>query len=141
MDEVLIEIGEAKEQTLSVQPIARTMMSMQDPKNYTVETGALVQDILKGMLGPRCSENCDAFHQLELKILELHNSDFAKVNMKIELWMFHGDGTVWVNATSVFKYMYRGVHNNFARMQKMHLETCGVPHKFLEIPGVCTFFA
>ncbi len=43
-------------------------LSMEDHKNYTVAEGAPVPEILKGMLGPRCDENRDASHQLELKI-------------------------------------------------------------------------
>ena len=114
--------------------------SMGDPKNYTVETGAPVQDILKGMLGPRCDENRDASHQLELKIQAMHDSDFAKSKMKVETWTFHGDGTTWVNATSIFKYMYTGSRDNFARMQKLHFENMNIPHKLLEVPGVNTRF-
>lgn len=119
---------------------ASGQLSMQDHKNYTVAEGAPVPEILKGMLGPRCDENRDAAHQLELKIQALHDSDFAKTKMKVETWTFHGDGTAWVNATSIFKYMYTGSRDNFARMQKMHFETCHIPHKVLEVQGVRTIF-
>ena len=114
--------------------------SMGDPKNYTVETGAPVQDILKGMLGPRCDENRDASHQLELKIQAMHDSDFAKSKMKVETWTFHGDGTTWVNATEIFKYMYTGGRDHFARMLQRHFEACRVPHKLVEVQGVRTIF-
>jgi hypothetical protein len=115
-------------------------VSMLDHRNYTVAEGAPVSEILKGMLGPRCDENRDASHQLELKIQALDAGDSAKQTMKVETWEFHGDGTTWINATSIFKYMYTGSRDNFARMQKRHFETCHIPHKLLEIPGVCTRF-
>jgi hypothetical protein len=111
-----------------------------DHKNYTVAEGAPVQEILKGMLGPRCDENRDASHQLELKIQTLHAGDSAKPNMKVEMWRFLGDGTTWVNATSIFKYMYAGARDHFARMQKTHFETYHIPHKLLEVQGVRTIF-
>jgi hypothetical protein len=120
-----------------VQAIARQpQLSMQDHKNYTVAEGAPVPEVLKGMLGPRCDENSDASQQLELKIQKLHDGDFAKSKMKVETWTFHGDGTAWVNATSICKYMYTGSRDNLSRMLKRHFETCHVPHKLLEIPGV-----
>jgi hypothetical protein len=111
-------------------------LSMEDHKNYTVAEGALVHQILKEMLGPRCDENRDASHQLELKIQAMHDSDFARSKMKVQTWTFHGDGTTWVNATSIFKYMYTGSRDNFARMQKRHFETCHIPHKLFEIAEV-----
>ena len=121
----------------TVQAIARKPeLSKEDHKNYTVAEGAPVSELLKGMLGPRCDENRDASHQLELKIQELHDGDFAKSKMKVETWTFHGDGTTWVNATEICKYMYTGSRDNLARMLKRHFETCHVPHKLLEIPGV-----
>jgi hypothetical protein len=116
------------------------MMSMQDPKNYTVETGAPVQDILKGMLGPRCDENRDAFHGLAFKIQAMHDSDFVKTGMKVEMWTLKGDRTTWVNATSIFKYIYTGARDNFARTQKRHFENTHILHKLLEVPGVSTRF-
>ena len=126
---------------VTVQAIARKpKLSMLDHKNYTVAEGAPVPELLKGMLGPRCDENRDASHQLELKIQELHDSDFAKSKMKVETWTFHGDGTAWVNATSICKYMHTGALANFARTLKNNFETCHVPHKPLEIQGVCTSF-
>ncbi len=91
-------------------------------------------------LGPLCDDNSDAHHKLALKIQELHDGDSAKKEMKVETWTFHGDGTVWINATSIFKYMYTGARDNFARMQKTHFETYHIPHKFLEISGVRTIF-
>jgi hypothetical protein len=101
-DHTLIrEITADAVENLPVEQIARATMSMQDPKNYTLETGAPVQEILKGMLGPRCDENRDAFHQLELKIKELEHNDFTKKNMKVEMWTFKADGTTWVNATEI----------------------------------------
>ena len=115
-------------------------LSMQDHKNYTVAEGAPVPEILKGMLGPRCSENRDASHQLELKIQALHDSDFAKSKMKVETWTFHGDGTTWLNATSIFKYIYTGTRDQFARTQKMHFKNTHIPHKLLEVPVVRTIF-
>jgi hypothetical protein len=45
---------------------------------------------------------------------------------------FHGDGSTWVNATSIVKYVYVGARDHFARMQKKHFETCNIPHKLLE---------
>jgi hypothetical protein len=56
--------------------------------------------------------------------------------MKVEMWTFHGDGTVWVNATSIFKYIYTGARDQFARTQKMHFKNTHIPHKLLEVPGV-----
>jgi hypothetical protein len=119
---------------------AQAELSMQDHRNYTVAEGAPVSEILKGMLGPRCDENRDASHQLALKIKAIHDGDFAKTKMKVEMWTFHGDGTTWVNATEIFKYMYTGSRDHFARMQKTHFETCHIPHKLLEVPGVRTIF-
>jgi len=118
--------------------LALSQMSWQDHTNYTVAEGAPVSELLKGMLGPRCDENRDASHQLELKIQALHAAEPAKKEMKVEMWTFHGDGTTWVNATSIFKYIYTG--SNLARTLKRHFETCHVPHKPLEIQGVCTIF-
>jgi hypothetical protein len=115
---------------------AQSQLSMLDHRSYTVAEGAPVHQILKEMLGPRCDENRDASHQLELKIQALHDGDFAKSKMKVEMWTFHGDGTTWINATSIFKYMYTGSRDNFARMQKRHFETCHIPHKLLEITEV-----
>ena len=98
-------------------------------------------EILKGILGPRCDENRDASHQLELKIQALHAGDSAKPNMKVEMWTFHGDGTTWLNATSIFKYIYTGTRDHFARTQKMHFENTHIPHKLLCVPsGVSTIF-
>ena len=115
-------------------------LSMQDHKNYTVAEGAPVQEILRGMLGPRCDENRDASHQLELKIQALHAGDSAKPNMKVEMWRFHGDGTTWVNATSIFKYIYTGGRDHFARTQKSHFQNTNIPHKILEVPAVSIIF-
>ena len=115
-------------------------VAMQDHKNYTVAEGAPVPEILKGMLGPRCDENRDASHQLPLKIQALHAGDSAKKEMKVEMWTFHGDGTTWVNATSIFKYIYTGARDNFSRMQKSHFQNTNIPHKLLEVPGVRTIF-
>ena len=127
----------AAHQIAPVPALMSGQLSMQDHKNYTVAEGAPVPEILKGMLGPRCDENRDASHQLELKIQALHAGDSAKPNMKVEMWTFHGDGTVWVNATSIFKYIYTGARDQFARTQKMHFENTHIPHKLLEVPGVC----
>jgi hypothetical protein len=115
-------------------------VSMLDHRNYTVAEGAPVHQILKDMLGPRSDENRDAAHQLELKIQALHAADSAKQSMKVEVWTFNGDGTTWINATSMFKYMYTGARANFARMQKLHFENMNIPHKLLEVPGVSTRF-
>lgn len=120
--------------------LALSEMSWQDHKNYTVAEGAPVSELLKGMLGPRCDENRDASHQLELKIQALHAGDSAKKDMKVETWTFHGDGTTWVNATSIFKYIYTGGRDHFSRQQKMHFENTHIPHKVLEVQGVCTIF-
>ena len=135
MAEVLLDIA----QNASIRG-ASGQLSMLDHKNYTVAEGAPVQQILKDMLGPRCDENRDASHQLELKIQALHDGDHAKTKMKVETWTFHGDGTTWINATSIFKYMYTGARANFARMLKTHFETCHVPHKLVEVQGVRTIF-
>jgi hypothetical protein len=113
-------------------------LSMQDHKNYTVTEGAPVQEILKGMLGPRCDDNRNANHKLALKIQALHAGDSAKKEMKVEMWRFHGDGTTWVNATSIFKYIYTGARDHFARTQKSHFQNTNIPHELLEVPGVCT---
>jgi hypothetical protein len=118
----------------------RGELSMQDHKNYTVADGAPVQEILTCILGPLCDENRDAFHRLKLKMQELGDNDFAKKNMKVEMWTFNGDGTTWVNATSIFKYIYTGARDLFARTQKMHFENTHIPHKLLEVPGVSTIF-
>ena len=126
----------AAQQIAPVPALMSGQLSMQDHKNYTVAEGAPVPEVLKGMLGPRCDENSDASQQLELKIQKLHDGDFAKSKMKVETWTFHGDGTAWVNATSICKYMYTGSRDNLSRMLKRHFETCHVPHKLLEIPGV-----
>jgi hypothetical protein len=83
----------------------------QDPNAYTVQEGVFVSDILTGMLGPPCDENRDASHKLQLKIQELHAKDPAKAAMKVEVWSFKGDGTMWVNTTSVIKYIYTGDTN------------------------------
>jgi hypothetical protein len=117
---------------------AQSQLSMTDHRNYTVAEGAPVHQILKEMLGPRCDENRDASHQLELKIQTLHAAEPAKKEMKVEMWTFHGDGTTWVNATDIFKYINTG--NNLARNLRRHFQTCHVPHKHLEIPVVCTSF-
>ena len=119
---------------------AAGQLSMLDHKNYTVAEGAPVPEILKGMLGPRCDENRDASHQLELKIQALHAAEPAKKDMKVEMWTFHGDGTTWVNATEICKYMYTGGRDHFARMLQRHFETCHIPHKILEVQGVRTIF-
>ena len=121
-------------------PVPVRQLSMQDPDNYIVAEGAPVQEILKGMLGPRCDDNRDAFHRLLLKIQALEDSDFAKKNMKVEMWTYHGDGTTWVNATSIFKYIYTGARDNFSRMQKSHFQNTNSPHNLLEVPGVHTIF-
>ena len=115
-------------------------LSMQDHQNYTVAEGAQVSVILKGMLGPSCDEHSYAHHKLALKIQGLHDCDFAKRGMKVETLTFHGDGTAWVNATSIFKYMYTDDRDNFALMLKRHFETCHIPHKILEVQGVRTIF-
>jgi hypothetical protein len=130
----------AAQQIAPVPALMSGQLSMQDHKNYTVAEGAPVQEILNGILGPLCHENRDAFHRLKLKIQELEDSDFTKNNMKVEMWTFNVDGTIWVNATSLFKYIYTGARANFARMLKTHFETCHVPHKLLEVQGVRTIF-
>jgi hypothetical protein len=104
----------------------------QDPNAYTVQEGALVVDILKGMLGPPC----DARQQLQLKIQELHAQDPAKAAMKVEMWSFKGDGTMWVNTTSVIKYIQTGDINNIARLQQSLFARALVPHKLIQVPGV-----
>jgi len=112
----------------------------QDPDAYTVQEGALVSDILTGMLGPPCDENRDARHKLQLKIQELHAKDPAKAAMKVEVWGFKGDGKLWVNTTSVIKYIYTGIPNNFSRTQKSIFNGGNIPHKLLQVPGVRTVF-
>jgi hypothetical protein len=102
----------------------------------SADEGAPVPEILKGILGPRCDENRDASHQLELKIQALHAAQPAKKEMKVEMWTFHGDGTTWVNATSIFKYIYTGASDNFSRMQKSNFQNTNIPHKLLEIAEV-----
>ena len=111
-----------------------------DPNAYTVHQGALVSDILTGMLGPLCDENRDASHKLQLKIQELHAKDPARAAMKVEVWVFKGDGTMWVNTTSVIKYIYTGNTNHFARTQKSIFDGGDIPHKLLQVPGVRTTF-
>lgn len=109
-----------------------------DPKAYTVQEGALVSDILAGMLGPPCDENRDASHKLQLKIQELHAKDPAKAAMKAEVWMFKGDGKLWVNTTSVIKYIYTGSAEHFARTQQRLFKDAMMPHKLLQVPKVRT---
>ena len=152
----LVQAGEAAQQPIADQEMSVVIgatadkavdtlvpvrqLSMQDHENYTVAEGAPVQEILQGMLGPRCDENRDAFHQLALKLRDLENNDSAKKEMNVELWTFKGDGTTWVNTTSVFKYIYTGSRDNFARMQRSHFQHMNIPHKLLEVPGVRTIF-
>jgi hypothetical protein len=145
MAEVLLEIDQnasirtlirAAQQIAPVPALMSGQLSMQDHKNYTVAEGAPVQEILTYILGPLCDENRDAFHRLKLKIQELEDIDFTKNNMKVEMWTFNGDGTIWVNATSLFKYIYTGARDQFARTQKMHFKNTHIPHKLLEVPGV-----
>ena len=124
----------------AAQQITLGQMSMQDHQNYTVAEDAPVPEILKGMLGPSCDENSDTHHKLALKIQALHDGDHAKTKMKVETWTFHGDGTAWVNATEIFKYMYTGARQHFARMLQRHFEACHIPHKLLEVQGVRTIF-
>ena len=112
----------------------------QDPNAYTVHQGALVSDILTGMLGPLCDENRDASHKLQLKIQELHAKDPAKAAMKVEVWGFKGDGTMWVNTTSVIKYIYTGDTNNLARLQQRLFKEAMMPHKLIQVPGVRNHF-
>ena len=112
----------------------------QDPNAYTVHEGALVSDILTGMLGPLCDENRDAYHKLQLKIQELHAQDPARAAMKAEVWMFKGDGTMWVNTTSVIKYIYTGSADNFSRTQQRLFKDAMMPHKLLQVPKVKTTF-
>ena len=152
----LVQAGEAAQQPIADQEMSVVIgatadkavdtlvpvrqLSMQDHENYTVAEGAPVQEILQGMLGPRCDDNRDAFHQLALKLRDLENNDSAKKEMKVEIWTFKGDGTKWVNATSIFKYIYTGARDQFARMQKSHFQNTNIPHKLLEVPGVHTIF-
>lgn len=111
-----------------------------DPKAYTVQEGALVSDILAGMLGPPCDENRDARHKLQLKIQELHAKDPAKAAMKAEVWMFKGDGTVWVNVAAFAKYLGMDANNHLARNLKKMFDGGNIPHKHLQVPGVRTTF-
>ena len=108
----------------------------QDPNAYTVHQGALVSDILTGMLGPLCDENRDASHKLQLKIQELHAQDPARAAMKVEVWVFKGDGKHWVNTTSVIRYIQTGDINNIARLQQSLFARALVPHKLIQVPGV-----
>lgn len=112
----------------------------QDPNAYTVHQGALVSDILTGMLGPLCDENRDASHKLQLKIQELHAKDPAKAAMKVEMWGFKGDGTMWVNTTSVIKYIYTGNIDHLARTQQRLFKEAMMPHKLIQVPGVRNHF-
>lgn len=112
----------------------------EDPDAYTKHQGAPVPDILTGMLGPPCDENRDASHELQLKIHELHAKDPAKAAMKVEVWVYKGDGKHWVNTTSVIKYIYTGNTNHFARTQKSIFDGGDIPHKLLQVPGVRTTF-
>ena len=112
----------------------------QDPDAYTVQEGALVSDTITGMIGPPCDENRDARHKLQLKIQELHAKDPAKAAQKVEGWMFMGNGTMWVNATSVTKYMYTGSAENFARTQKSIFDGGDIQHKLIQVPGVRNHF-
>jgi hypothetical protein len=64
----------------------------------------------------------------------------AKKEMKVEMWTFHGDGTTWVNATSIYNYMYAGATEQVARAQKNHFKNHPIPHKVLDVQGVYTRF-
>ena len=97
--------------------LAKTWAS-HDVDASMVQEGERVSNILMGMLGPPCDENRDASHKLQLKIQELHAKDPAKAMMKVEVWVFKGDGKHWVNTTSVIKYIYTGSADNCSRMQK-----------------------
>ena len=91
------------------------------------------------MLGHPCDENRDARHKLQLKIQELHSKNPAKAAMKVEVWVFKGDGTMWVNTTSVIKYIYTGSFNISRTLQSIFARAL-VPHKFLQVPQVRTTF-
>ena len=113
---------------------------MECPQNYMVQQGVLVQDVLRGMLGPVCDENRDAAHKLELKIQELHAQDPAKAAIKVEMWMFQGDGSMWVNVAAFAKYLGMDANNNLARTLKRLFDGGNIPHKLLQVPGVRTTF-
>jgi len=134
----------APPQTASSAPqqisIAFASFSMECPQNYMVQQGALVQDVLRGMLGPVCDENRDAAHKLELKIQELHAQDPAKAAIKVEMWMFQGDGSMWVNVAAFAKYLGMDANNNLARTLKRLFDGGNIPHKLLQVPGVRTTF-
>lgn len=117
--------------------LAKTWAS-HDVDAYMVQEGECVSDILMGMLGPPCDENRDARQQLQLKTQELHAKDPAKAAMKVEVWVFKGDGTMWVNTTSVIKYIYTGSFNNISRTLQSIFARALVPHKLLKMPQVRT---
>jgi hypothetical protein len=102
---------------------------------------SLTRATLRAMLGPRCDENGDAYDKLAQKMQHLHDVDFVKSKMKIEMWTFKGDGTMLVSATaatSIFKYMYTGSRDHMARTQRRVFELCRIPHILIEVPGVRT---
>lgn len=113
-------------------------VSVQERNNYHVLKGAPVQDVLRAMLGPRCDENSEGHDKLTQKMQQLHDVDFAKSKMRIEMWTFKGDGTMLVSATSIFKYMYTGSRDHMARTQRRVFELCRIPHILIEVPGVRT---
>ena len=75
--------------------------SPHDPKAYMVQEGAPMSDVLR----PRRDENRDACHKLELRIQDIHAQNPAKAGMRIETWMFKGNGKTWVNAAAFATYM------------------------------------
>ena len=115
--------------------LAKTWAS-HDVDASMVQEGERVSNILMGMLGPPCDENRDASHKLQLKIQELHAKDPAKAAMKVEVWVFKGDGKHWVNTTSVIRYIQTGDINNIARLQQSLFARALVPHKLIQVPGV-----
>jgi len=113
-------------------------VSGHDRNNYDVHKSAPVQDVLQAMLGPRCAENGDAYDKLAQKMQQLHDIDFAKPKMKIEMWTFKENGKMFVSATSIFKCLYTGSRDHFARTQRRLFEICRIPHILIEVPGVRT---
>jgi hypothetical protein len=56
------------------------------------------------------------------------------------MWGFKGDGTMWVNTTSVIKYIYTGIPNHFSRTQKSIFNGGNIPHIPLQVPWVRNHF-
>ena len=60
--------------------------------------------------------------------------------MKVEAWVFKGDGTVWVNVAAIVKYTGIVEPHNFNRSLHRIFHGGNIPHKILQVPKVRTTF-